>query len=171
MKTQTPNPRTTTPQTANHMTAEGKMMAHIGGPELSSQDVFSDSENLAGMHQKTLPMFANEHGKMTQLQKKESQKPRSKRNGGRKRLRESQRRSIKLQVHVTKQEQENLIAQYQVSGIHYLSDFLRILILDERKSRSFMNKKELIRQLDQTGTQISRIGNNSTRSQSMPISS
>ena len=153
------------------MTAEGKMMAHIGGPELSSQDVFSDSENLAGMHQKTLPMFANEHGKMTQLQKKESQKPRSKRNGGRKRLRESQRRSIKLQVHVTKQEQENLIAQYQVSGIHYLSDFLRILILDERKSRSFMNKKELIRQLDQTGTQISRIGNNSTRSQSMPISS
>jgi hypothetical protein len=72
MKTQMPNPRTTTSQTAHHMTAEGKKKAPIGMPALSLQDVFSDSENMAGMHQKTLPMFANEHGKMTQLQKKKA---------------------------------------------------------------------------------------------------
>ncbi len=156
----------TSKQAGNHSSqsnvsvAEGKKKEESYGPAVSSQDVFSDSENLAGRHQKTLPMFANEHGKMTQLQKKENQKHKTTRKGGRKKLRESQKRSIKLQVHVTQQEYEKLKEQYQISGILYLSDFLRILILNERKSRSIMNKRELIRQLDQTGAQISRIGNN-----------
>ena len=74
MKTQTPNPRTTTFRTANHMTAEGKMKTPTGMPELSLQDVFSDSAKLAGVHQKTLPMFANEHGKRGATSKRKMQK-------------------------------------------------------------------------------------------------
>jgi len=46
------------------------------------------------------------------------------------------------------------------SGKRYLSDFLRILILDEQKSRSIVNKKDLIKQLDKIGVQIGKIGNN-----------
>ena len=37
---------------------------------------------------------------------------------------------------------------------------MRILILDKRKSGFITNKKELIKQLDAIGTQISKIGNN-----------
>jgi hypothetical protein len=74
MKTQMSIPRTTTPLTGNPLTAEGKMKPPIGMPALSLQDVFSDSAKMAGLHQKTLPMFANEHGKRGATSKRKMQK-------------------------------------------------------------------------------------------------
>ena len=65
-----PNPRTTIFHTVSRLTAQGKMKAPTGMPELSLQDVFSDSEKMVGLHQKTLPMFANEHGKRGATSKK-----------------------------------------------------------------------------------------------------
>jgi hypothetical protein len=74
MKTQMSIPRTTTPQTANHMTAEGKMKAPTGMPELSLQDVFPDSVNLIGSHQKTIRLFESEQEKGAQLLKEKGEK-------------------------------------------------------------------------------------------------
>jgi hypothetical protein len=44
--------------------------------------------------------------------------------------------------------------------MRYLSDYLWLLILNERTEGSIANKQELIKQLDKIGSQISRIGNN-----------
>ena len=74
MKTQTPNLRTTTPPASNHLTAEGKMKAPTGMPELSLQDVFSDSVNLIGSHQKTIRLFESEQEKGAQLLKEKGEK-------------------------------------------------------------------------------------------------
>ena len=127
---------------------------------LSLQDVFSDSANLEGMQQKTSRPVEIEQGKEAQLDKKVKRKPREKQKGGRKKLQTNQRRNIKLQVHVTNPEFDRIEILFQDSGERYLSDYLRILILDERKSRRMINKKDLIKQLDRIGIQISRIGNN-----------
>jgi hypothetical protein len=62
MKTQTPNPRTTTPQTANHMTAEGKTKAPTDMPALSLQDVFPESVSTTASHQETIRPPAGEAG-------------------------------------------------------------------------------------------------------------
>jgi hypothetical protein len=100
--------------------------------ELSLQDVFSDSANLEGMHQKTLPLFETEQGKEAQLEEKWNLKSKKNGRGGRKKLQVNQKKTIKLQIHVNAQEYEILTEQHQISGLRYLSDYLRILILDEK---------------------------------------
>jgi len=57
-------------------------------------------------------------------------------------------------------EYEKLNDQFRATGIRYLSDYLRLLILGRGKATSITNKQELIKQLDKIGIQISRIGNN-----------
>ena len=144
----------------NTKVAEGKRKGESYGPALSLQDVFSDSGNLEGMQQKTSRPFEIEQGKEAQLQKKGYTKTQRFPKGGRKKLPSNQRRTIKLQVHVTNYEFDRLKSLFQDSGERYLSDYLRILIFDERKSMSMINKKDLIKQVDRIGVEIGRVGNN-----------
>jgi len=120
------------------------------------QDVFSDSGSAASSSQKTSLPSDTERRKRTQLEKKVNRKQR----GGRRRLGQNQKRAIKLQAHVTAMEYEKLNDQFRATGIRYLSDYLRLLILGRGKATSITNKQELIKQLDKIGIQISRIGNN-----------
>lgn len=154
------NKKSNTKELLNPSIAIGKRKEESGMLALSLQDVFSDSANLAGRQKKTLPLFETEQGKEAQLQKKEGQNPRTTSKGGRKKLQANQKRTIKLQIHVNAREYEILTEQHQISGLRYLSDYLRILILDEKKSRIIINKKKLIKQLDGIGAKISKIGNN-----------
>jgi len=144
----------------NISVAEGKRKEESDGLALSLQDVFSDSANLADRQQKT--SYPSEIGqvKRAQLNGKNCQKAKRKPKGGRRRLQQRQKRIVKLQAHVTEEEYENLNEQFQASGIRFLSDYMRILILDDSKSRTIINKKDLIKQLDRIGVQIHRIGNN-----------
>ena len=118
--------------------------------------MFSESENVSGSSQKTSSPFKPEQGKGAQLERKAKRKP----TGGRRRLEKNQKRAIKLQMHVTAKEYEKLNDQFRSTGIRYFSDYLRLLILDKRGSGNITNKKELIKQLDAIGAQISKIGSN-----------
>ena len=160
MEAKTSTKQTTPSSQLNSKIAKGKRKEDCGRLALSLQDVFSDSANLEGMQQKTSRPFKSEQGKEAQLQEKGDGKARRNIKGGRKKLQPNQRRTIKLQVHVTNQEFDQIESRFHVSGERYLSDYLRILILDERKSVSIINKKDLIKQLDRIGVQIHRIGNN-----------
>jgi hypothetical protein len=140
--------------------AEGKRKGESYGPALSLQDVFSDSANLEGMQQKTSCQSEIGQEKGAQLEKHGERKPNKISKGGRRQLHQDQKRRIKLQMHVTKMEYEKLKDQFRSTGIRYLSDYLRLLILDKRRAGQITNKKELIRQLDGLGTQISKTGNN-----------
>jgi hypothetical protein len=136
--------------------AEGKRNEESHREELSLQDVFSDSGNACGSSQKTSRQPKTGLGKGTQLKGKSKRKPA----GGRRRLEQNQKRAIKLQLHVTAKEYEKLNDQFRSTGIRYFSDYLRLLILDKRGSGNITNKKELIKQLDAIGAQISKIGSN-----------
>jgi hypothetical protein len=160
MKTQTPNPRSTTSQTANHLTAEGKMKAPTGMPELSLQDVFPESDRTADSYQETNSLFGNEQGKGAQLQKGKEQKRPKSIPGGRKKLDASERREIKLQLHMTKGEYDQLRALWQASGQKFISDYLRSMVLNQGKAKNLINKSALIRQLDKTGAALTKIGGN-----------
>lgn len=80
--------------------------------------------------------------------------------GGRKKLNRAERRSIKLQLHVTEEEFSRFENQFKVSGKRFLSDFLRTLILDEKHMQRFTDQVELIKKLDILGTNLGKIGNN-----------
>ena len=140
--------------------AEGKRKGESEGLALSLQDVFSDSANLEGMQEKTSRRSKMNGRKEAQLQGKYCQKTKRNPKGGRSRLQQRQKRIVKLQAHVIEEEYENLNEQFQASGIRFLSDYMRLLILDKRKTGFITNKNELIKQLDRIGAQISRIGNN-----------
>ena len=71
-----------------------------------------------------------------------------------------QLKTKKLQMHVTEQEFMKIQGLYQHSGKKSLSDFMRVLVLDEKKNNSIRNNVELIRQLDNIGSELARIGNN-----------
>jgi hypothetical protein len=80
----------------------------------------------------------------------------------------SEKRKIKLQLHVTNEEYDSIQSQFRDSGMRYLSDYLRAHVLDKKRSSININKKELLRQLDQIGFQISRIGANINQIANMP---
>jgi hypothetical protein len=120
----------------SRMIAGGKRKGESYREALSLQDVFSDSGNDSGSSQKTYLPSDTERGKRAQLEGKSKLKPAR----GRRRLEQKQKRAIKLQMHVTVKEYEKLNDQFRASGIRYLSDFLRILILDKRKSANITNK-------------------------------
>jgi hypothetical protein len=63
-------------------------------------------------------------------------------------------------MHLAAKEYERLNDQFRATGIRYLSDYLRLLILDNRRTGGITNKKELIKQLDAIGAQIGKIGSN-----------
>jgi hypothetical protein len=136
--------------------AEGKRKGESYGLALSLQDVFSESQNASGSSLKTSCLFKSEQEKKTQLEKK----VRRKQPGGRRRLEQNQKRTIKLQAHVTAKEYKKLNDQFRATGIRYFSDYLRLMILEKTKSGNITNKQELIKQLDKIGIQINRIGNN-----------
>jgi len=144
----------------NISVAEGKRKEESDGLALSLQDVFSDSGNATGSSKKTSCLSETGQEKRAQLKGKNCQKTKRNPKGGRRRLQQRQKRIVKLQAHVTKEEYENLNEQFQATGKRFLSDYLRLLILDKRKTGFITNKKELIKQLDRIGVQIGRIGNN-----------
>jgi hypothetical protein len=144
------------PSPSSRKIAEGKRKGESYREAVSLQDVFSDSGSATGSSQKTSCPSEPGQGKETQLEKKVGRKQR----GGRRRLEQNQKRRIKLQAHVTSMEYEKLNDQFRASGIRYLSDYLRLLILDSRRSVNITNKQELIKKLDVIGTQIGKIGNN-----------
>ncbi len=138
---------------------KGKLVGE--GPALSLQDVFSDSANLVGMQQKTLLLSEIDQKKMVATPKKKEEKAsKIHGTGGRKRMAEANRKTIKLQLHVTELEYQEIHGLYRLSGMRYLSDYLRRRILDSKRSKVIVNKHELVKQLDKLGTEISRIGNN-----------
>ena len=71
-----------------------------------------------------------------------------------------QLKTKKLQMHVTEQEFGKISDLYQHSGKKTLSDFMRVLVLDEKKNNSIRNNVELIQHLDSIGIELARIGNN-----------
>ena len=156
MRAETSKQPENTPSQLIRKIAEGKRKGESSREALSLQDVFSDSGNASGSSQKTSLPSDTERRKRTQLKGKSKRKP----TGGRRRLEQNQKRAIKLQMHVTAMEYEKLNDQFRASRIRYLSDYLRLLILDEKRSGSITNKQELIKQLDGIGSQISKIGNN-----------
>lgn len=160
MKTQTPNPQTITSQTANHLTVEGKMKAPIGTPAPLLQDVFPESASTTDSTQKTLAPSDTGQGKRAQLENEKGQKRQKSRPGGRRKLNASERREIKLQLHVTKDEYDLLKTLWQASGQRFISDYLRSMVLEPGKAKNLVNNSALIRQLDKTGTTLSKIGSN-----------
>jgi hypothetical protein len=122
--------------------------------------VFPESASETASHQETIRLFEIEQEKGAQLQKgKGQQRPKS-RPGGRKKLEASERREIKLQLHVTKDEYDLLKDLWQASGQKFISDYLRSMVLDPGKAKNLINKSKLIRQLDKTGATLSKIGSN-----------
>ena len=146
---------------SNMVIAKGKRKGESYGPALSLQDVFSDSANLAGMQQKTSCLSEIGQGKLVATPKKEMKnQPKNARAGGRKKLPTSELKTKKLQMHVTELEYTRIQTLYHASGQNTVSDFIRALVLDEKKSGSIRNNVELIKHLDVIGTEIGRIGNN-----------
>lgn len=139
--------------------AIGKGKGESGLPEPWLQDVFSDSANPEGKQKKTSRPFESEQGKGAQLEGDHQPKSR-KSMGGRKKLDRSERKSIKLQLHVTAEEFSMLENQHRMSGRRFLSDFLRALILDQKQMQRFTDQVELIKKLDMLGTSLGKIGNN-----------
>ena len=76
-----------------------------------------------------------------------------------------QLKTKKLQLHVTEQEFEKIYDLYQHSGKKTLSDFIRAMVLDEKKNNLIRNNVELIRHLDKSWpfmTVIENISANNT---------
>ena len=63
-------------------------------------------------------------------------------------------------MHVTEIEYKKIQVLYHASGNKTVSDFMRVMVLDETKSNSIINNVELIKHLDVIGIEIGRIGNN-----------
>lgn len=80
--------------------------------------------------------------------------------GGRSKLPETQRKKRKLQMHLNEPEYVKLGKLYQNSGRKTMSDFLRDIILNEKKAYNLTNKVELLRHLDILGKELGKIGNN-----------
>jgi hypothetical protein len=82
------------------------------------------------------------------------------RTGGRKKLPAIELKTKKLQMHVTALEYTRIQTLFHTSGQRTVSDFIRALVLDEKKSNTIRNNVELIKHLDVIGKEIGRIGNN-----------
>ena len=80
--------------------------------------------------------------------------------GGRENLPAIELKTKKLQIHLTELEYTKIQVLYHASGKKTLSDFMRALVLDEKKSGFIRNNVELIKHLDNLWLAISRIGNN-----------
>ena len=63
-------------------------------------------------------------------------------------------------MHVTEMEYKKIQDLYQSSDKKTISNFMRALILDYKKTNSIINNVELIKRLDVIGQEIGRIGNN-----------
>jgi hypothetical protein len=61
---------------------------------------------------------------------------------------------------VTQDEYDQLKVFWQASGQKFISDYLRRMVLDQGKAKNLINKSALIKQLDKTGTILSKIGSN-----------
>ncbi len=112
-------------------------------------------EALLAAHRKLLASPIPDREKGRNLKRSETKTAK-----GSQKLEQNKQRRIKLQAHVTAMEYEKLNDQFQATGIRYLSEYQRLLILDRRRSDNITNKKELIMHLDGIGAQISKIGNN-----------
>ncbi len=157
----TSNKGRTLSKNSNRSIAIGKGKVVGEGPALSLQDVFSDSANLAGRQQKTSCPSETRQGNWVATPKKETGRPsKTHGSGGRKKLPQSQLKTRKLQVHVTELEHQQIHGLYKLSGMRYLSDYLRMRILDTNRSKIIVNKHKLVKQIDKLGTEINRIGNN-----------
>ena len=104
------------------------MKAPTGMPALSLQDVFPESASAIDSHQETNCLFESEQEKGAQLQKGKGQKRPKSRSGGRNKLDASERREIKLHLHVTKDEYDQLKVLWQASGQKFISDYLRSMV-------------------------------------------
>lgn len=160
METKTSTKQTTASSQLNSKIAKGKRKGESDGWAKSLQDVFSDSANLGGRQQKTSCRPELNGGKLAQLEGKEKKKNNKTNVGGRKKLPTVELKTKKLQMHVTELEYTNIQVLYKASGKKTLSDFMRMMVLDENKSNSIINNVELIKHLDKIGKEINRIGTN-----------
>ena len=160
MEVETSNQKTEPLDQSNLVIAIGKRKGESYGPALSLQDVFSDSANLAGRQQKTSCLSEIGQGKLVATPKKEMKnQPKNARTGGRKKLPTIELKTKKLQMHVTEIEYKKIQNLYHASGNKTVSDFMRVLVLDETKSNSIINNVELIKHLDNLGLAINKKGN------------
>ena len=63
-------------------------------------------------------------------------------------------------MHLTEQEYSNFQVLLKASGKKTISDFMRVLVLNEKENNSIINNVALIKHLDVIGKEIGRIGNN-----------
>ena len=144
MGVETSNMKTKPSGQSNMVNAKGKRKEESVELALSLQDVFSDSANLAGRQQKTSCRPKPNGGNPTQLEGKEKKKVKKVNVGGRKKLPIIQLKSKKLQMHVTAQEYSNFQVLLKASGKKTISDFMRVLVLNEKKNHSIINNVALI---------------------------
>jgi len=152
-------PENTSSQSSKNI-AEGKRKGNSVGPVLSLQDVFSDPANPEGRQKKTSRPFANEQEKETQLKANKIGKKKQKTRGGRRKIPTVELRTKKLQMYMTLEEYNTFLKQYNQSGRSTMADYLRVLVLNKKSSRSMVDRVKLIRHLDFIGMQVARIGNN-----------
>jgi len=132
---------------------EGKDPSGNGGvfSGVSLQDVFSDSAGSPGLMLKTPCRPEMDGGNAAQLGVPGIKR---KRRVGRKELTVEQKRTRKLQLHLTEPEFHELQKRRMTVGKKTMADYLRDLVINKKATRMAINSVALISQMDKIGQEI-----------------
>jgi len=120
---------------------------------VSLQDVFSDSAGSSGLMLKTLCHPVPDGGNASQLGVPGKKR---KRRVGRKELTVEQKRTRKLQLHLTEPEFHELQHRRMTVGKKTMADYLRDLVINEKATRTAINSMALISQMDKIGQALGK---------------
>jgi len=127
---------------------------------VSLQDVFSDSAGSSGLMLKTPCPSADEAGRPEMDGGNASQLgvpgKKRKRRVGRKELTVEQKRTRKLQLHLTEPEFHELQHRRMTVGKKTMADYLRDLVINEKATRTAINSMALISQMDKIGQALGK---------------
>lgn len=135
--------------------AKGKELSGNGGvfSGVSLQDVFSDSAGSPGLMLKTPCRPEMDGGNASQLGVPGKKR---KRRVGRKELTVEQKRTRKLQLHLTEPEFHELQQRRMAVGKKTMADYLRDLVISEKANTMAINSVALIGQIDKIGQEIAK---------------
>jgi len=138
---------------------EGKELSGIGGvfSGVSLQDVFSDSAGNPGVMLKTPCRPEADGGNASQLGVPGTKR---KRRVGRKELTVKQKRTRKLQLHLTENEYLELWQRQIALGKKSMAEYLRDLVINEKATNMAINSVALISQMDKIGQEIAKSSTN-----------
>ncbi len=134
---------------------EGKELSGNGGvfSGVSLQDVFSDSAGSPGLMLKTPCRPKVDGGNASQLGVPGKKR---KRRVGRKELTGEQKRTRKLQLHLTEPEFHELQHRRMAVGKKTMADYLRDLVINKKATRMAINSVALISQMDKIGQDLAK---------------